>query len=121
MKKIALLCVPFLLLLSACSFVVDPNIPYRYAELTPTAVPTEEVVSGELPPLPGEDGVDEPAPNVVPPTCDIIKGNINSKGEKIAHAPGDPNYNQVKIDESKGEKFFCTLEDAIAEGWRAVK
>lgn len=108
-----------LAILSACTIKpIDPNVPYRYAELTPTAVPTEVVVSGELPPLPGETGIDEP--NIAPATCDLVKGNIDAKGVKIAHIPGDPNYNQVKIDESKGERFFCTLEEAVSAGWRPV-
>ena len=120
MKRIIVLFV-LSLALEACVFhSVDPNIPYRYAELTPTVAPDEEVVTGELPPLPGEEGVDEPDIAPPDPACDFVKANINAKGEKIAHVPGDPNYNQVLIDESKGEKFFCTLEEAVAEGWRPV-
>ncbi|WP_451919116.1 sunset domain-containing protein [Thermoanaerobacter ethanolicus] len=28
----------------------------------------------------------------------LIKGNINSKGEKIYHIPGDPWYNKTKAE-----------------------
>lgn len=113
MKRIIVLFV-LSLALGGCVFhSVDPNIPYRYSDSFPAPVTT-----GELPPLPGETGIDEP--DVAPPTCDIVKGNIDAKGVKIAHVPGDPNYNQVKIDEAKGEKFFCTIEDAVAAGWRPV-
>ncbi len=45
-----------------------------------------------------------------------IKGNINSKGEKIYHVPGSRYYNQVKP-----EALFETEEEAIAAGFRAPK
>ncbi|WP_299092947.1 thermonuclease family protein [uncultured Metabacillus sp.] len=44
-----------------------------------------------------------------------IKGNINSKGEKIFHTENSPSY---KV--TKPEKMFCTEAEAIAEGYRAV-
>lgn len=47
-----------------------------------------------------------------------IKGNINSKGEKIYHAIGCGSYNKTTIDESKGEKWFCSDEEAVNAGWR---
>jgi Micrococcal nuclease (thermonuclease) homologs len=48
----------------------------------------------------------------------LIKGNISSKGEKIYHVIGCQSYNQTVIDESKGEKWFCTEQEALAAGWR---
>lgn len=49
-----------------------------------------------------------------------IKGNINyTTGEKIYHVPGDPYYNRTQIDTSQGERWFCTVKDAQAAGWRA--
>ncbi len=47
-----------------------------------------------------------------------IKGNINSKGEKIYHVIGCGSYNKTAIDESKGEKWFCSEQEAIDAGWR---
>ena len=47
-----------------------------------------------------------------------IKGNINSKGDKIYHVPGTSKYDATKIDESKGERWFRTEEEAQAAGWR---
>lgn len=47
-----------------------------------------------------------------------IKGNINSKGEKIYHAFGCGSYNKTTIDESKGEKWFCSDDEALNAGWR---
>lgn len=49
----------------------------------------------------------------------LIKGNINRAGAKIFHVPGSPSYDQTQIDESQGERWFCSEEEAIAAGWRA--
>jgi micrococcal nuclease len=48
----------------------------------------------------------------------LIKGNINSSGDKIYHLPACSYYKQTVIDESKGEKRFCAEAEAIAAGWR---
>jgi micrococcal nuclease len=45
-----------------------------------------------------------------------IKGNINSRNEKIYHVPGGKYY-----DQTKAEKMFCTEEEAIAAGYRKSK
>lgn len=47
-----------------------------------------------------------------------IKGNISSTGEKIYHMIGCGSYTKTVIDESKGEKWFCTEQEAINAGWR---
>jgi len=51
----------------------------------------------------------------------VIKGNISSSGEKIYHVPGGYYYDQTVIDESKGERWFCTEAEAQAAGWRKSK
>lgn len=50
-----------------------------------------------------------------------IKGNINSKGEKIFHVPGQRFYAATVITPSKGERWFCSVSEALAAGWRAAK
>lgn len=55
------------------------------------------------------------APN---PDCPI-KGNINSKGVKIYHAPWSRSYSRTKINTSKSERWFCSEAEALAAGWRA--
>ena len=50
-------------------------------------------------------------------TCSI-KGNISRKGEKIFHVPGGRWYGRTKIDTTKGERMFCTEQEAISAGWR---
>lgn len=47
-----------------------------------------------------------------------IKGNISSDDEKIFHVIGCDYYNKTVIDESKGERWFCSEQDALAAGWR---
>lgn len=44
----------------------------------------------------------------------VIKGNINSKGDKIYHTPDSSSY---KV--TKPEMWFCTEEEAKAAGFRA--
>jgi hypothetical protein len=54
-------------------------------------------------------------------TCDkCIKGNINSKGERLYHYPGCPSYKVTKINEGKGERWFSSEADAVAAGWRVA-
>lgn len=66
-------------------------------------------------------------PKVIPSTSSssmpstsscVIKGNISSKKEKIFHAPGCGSYTQTQIDESAGERWFCSEQEALAAGWR---
>lgn len=52
-----------------------------------------------------------------PNSC-TIKGNISSSKEKIYHMVGCGSYNKTVIDESKGEKWFCTEKEATDAGWR---
>lgn len=51
----------------------------------------------------------------------LIKGNINSKGEKIYHCPGQRDYKKTIIDESDGERWFATEEEARNAGWRKAQ
>ncbi|MBI2598647.1 thermonuclease family protein [Candidatus Curtissbacteria bacterium] len=51
----------------------------------------------------------------------LIKGNISTSGEKIYHLPGQRYYDKTVVDESKGEKWFCTEGEAQDSGWRKSK
>jgi Endonuclease/Exonuclease/phosphatase family len=55
---------------------------------------------------------DEPAGTL------LIKGNINSAGKKLYHLPNCPSYEEVQIDESKGERFFASEAEAATAGWQ---
>lgn len=48
----------------------------------------------------------------------LIKGNISSSKEKIYHVPDGAYYDKTSIDESKGERWFCTESEAVSVGWR---
>ncbi|NEQ97625.1 MAG: cold shock domain-containing protein [Cyanothece sp. SIO2G6] len=48
-----------------------------------------------------------------------IKGNISiSSGKKWYHMPGMEDYANTVIDSSKGERWFCSEQEAIAAGWQ---
>lgn len=61
-----------------------------------------------------------PPPSAPSGAC-LIKGNIASDGEKIYHVPGQQYYDVTKIDESKGERWFCSESQAVDAGWRRSK
>ena len=49
-----------------------------------------------------------------------IKGNISRKGERIYHTPwGDRFYERTRIDEDRGERWFCSEKEAADAGFRA--
>ena len=54
------------------------------------------------------------------PTADAcqIKGNISRSGERIYHVPGGRDDGPTRIDESKGERWFCSEDAARKAGWR---
>ncbi len=58
--------------------------------------------------------------SVVTPSGCSVKGNISSSG-KIYHLPGQRYYNSTVVDESKGERMFCSEEEAQKAGWRRSK
>ena len=50
----------------------------------------------------------------------LVKGNISGSG-RIYHLPGSRSYERTRIDESDGERWFCTAAEAEAAGWRAPR
>ena len=54
------------------------------------------------------------------PDC-TIKGNVNRAGECIYHTPNSRWYAQIKMQISKGTRWFCSVEDAEAAGCRETK
>jgi cold shock CspA family protein len=63
-------------------------------------------------------------PSTVVPTTSTkpgckIKGNISiTTGNRLYHLPGMEDYDSTIIDPIKGERWFCTEQEAIAAGWR---
>jgi hypothetical protein len=48
--------------------------------------------------------------------CDI-KGKIDPSGNRNYYEPGYPLYDAVSIDPDSGDRWFCNVDDAEAEGW----
>lgn len=53
-------------------------------------------------------------------SCDI-KGNISASGERIYHLPGQEYYSRTRVDIGRGERWFCSEEEARSAGWRRSK
>ena len=51
------------------------------------------------------------------PSGCAIKGNNNGR-ELIYHMPWDASYTRTRISASKGERWFCSEDEAEAAGWR---
>ena len=58
-----------------------------------------------------------PASTPAASSC-TIKGNISTKSEKIYHLVGCNSYAKTAIDESAGERWFCSEQEAVTAGWR---
>ncbi len=75
---------------------------------------TPIVTRTQTPPPGTGDGICEFSGTTQP----VIKGNISSSDEKIYHVPGQSSYDETGIMESRGERWFCTEQEAIDAGWR---
>lgn len=63
----------------------------------------------------------QPVASAIPTTGCQIKGNISRNGTRIYHVPGQQDYDKTRISESKGERWFCTEDEAQAAGWRRAR
>ncbi|HEY9421728.1 MAG TPA: hypothetical protein VIW92_09960 [Thermoanaerobaculia bacterium] len=96
----------------------SPSVPPEPVEPPPAAPEPEPPVV--LPGEPEADGCPEGCETQLP-GCDI-KGNTSSRtGERIYHVPGQQNYDDTVIESWKGERWFCTEDEAEANGWRKAK
>lgn len=50
-----------------------------------------------------------------------IKGNISQSGDRIYHLPDSRSYAATRISEARGERWFCSEEEARTAGWRAPR
>lgn len=50
----------------------------------------------------------------------VIKGNINARGRRIFHVPGQEDYAATRIETARGERWFCSPAEAQAAGWTAA-
>lgn len=63
----------------------------------------------------------QPVASESPITGCRIKGNISGNGTRIYHVPGQQDYDRTRITENKGERWFCTEDEAQAAGWRRAR
>lgn len=61
------------------------------------------------------------AGQAAPDAACVIKGNIGGKGGRIYHLPGQADYEATRINEKKGERWFCTEAEARAAGFRRAE
>lgn len=61
----------------------------------------------------------EQAKRSAPDGCPI-KGHVSSEG-RVYVLPWSPEYERVKVRTNKGERWFCTEQEARAAGWRALE
>ena len=82
---------------------------------TPTPVPTRSAQDGQA--ACPQGCVSQPDPSCV------IKGNVNTRNDtKIYHVEGESSsYARVNMKESEGDLWFCTVEEAEANGFRAPR
>jgi micrococcal nuclease len=101
------------------------DTPYKYQTQFKQAQKEAEIAKAGL----WGAKCDDPITAVITPvttqntssTSCTIKGNINTSKEKIYHVIGCGSYNTTQIDESKGERWFCTEQDALDAGWRKAQ
>jgi len=48
----------------------------------------------------------------------LIKGNLSAAGERVYHLPWQHDYARTRISPSKGERWFCSEDEALGAGWR---
>ena len=100
------------------------------ASIAPTA-PISPTASSPAPIAPAVESASSPAPIATPaieatsvPVASaagagcVVKGNISfNTGQKLYHVPGMQDYDITNINESKGERWFCSEAEAIANSW----
>lgn len=107
--------------LTVCRPTLTPTLTTTPAPSPTSERPTATVTPKSVPPTPTMLAGCPQGCAIPPPGC-VIKGNISSStGERIYHVPGQRYYEQTKIEPEKGERWFCTEEEAIANGWRKSK
>lgn len=113
------------------------NTPYKYqtefknaqkeAQANKAGLWSPNTCNGDTTKASTTDSTPTPTPALTPTSINnttintnscTIKGNISSSKEKIFHVVGCGSYNKTVIDESKGEKWFCSEQEAINAGWR---
>lgn len=48
----------------------------------------------------------------------VIKGTINEQNQRVFYVPSDAAYESIVVDPARGERMFCSDDQAILRGWR---
>ena len=87
--------------------------------------PGDYVSPGPPPPIVVRDTTAAPAsPNLAAPgntPAKPVKGKITKRGERVYHLPDSRYYEISRIDPEKGERYFSSVSEAEAAGWRAAR
>lgn len=59
--------------------------------------------------------------NKLNPNCQIKANARRQNDTKIYHLPGCQNYERVVVDEKRGDRWFCTEEEAVVAGFTRSK
>ena len=92
---------------TAAAVPLPTRPPAAFADAEPSATRT---------PLPPATGTC-PGGCETPPHGCLIKGTIPAAGLKIYLLPGQPGYDAARIDSTRGERWFCTVNEARSAGW----
>jgi endonuclease/exonuclease/phosphatase family metal-dependent hydrolase len=97
----------------------DAPFQQRLSDHCPISVVLLPSAANGAPALPPSAGGAAPtgAPTSAAPAALPIKGNINSRRQKLYHLPGCPSYASTRVDEQRGERLFATEAQAVAAGW----
>ena len=53
---------------------------------------------------------------IVDPAC-VVKGKVTEAGDRFYYGPLDEAYEKLTVDPNKGERLFCSDDQARAAGW----
>jgi endonuclease YncB( thermonuclease family) len=47
-----------------------------------------------------------------------IKAKVTANGKRVFYVPTDADYQTIKTDPAKGDVLFCSVDEALTEGWQ---
>ena len=80
--------------------------------------------AGRPPPIVVRDSVSPVSSSLTSPEgtpIKPVKGKITKRGERVYHLPESRYYEISRIDPEKGERYFSSVSEAEAAGWRAAR
>ncbi|MCX7645078.1 MAG: thermonuclease family protein [Rhodobacteraceae bacterium] len=76
--------------------------------------------AGEVEPPAALRAATRAAPDPQAPEGCPIKGNVSASG-RVYHLPGQADYAATRIDPARGERWFCSEQEARRAGWRPAR